>query len=150
MNSQDYLDDGMSVDEMLQVAVLLQEAGIDAIELSGGVSDPACHFPPVREGTPATVDQEVYYREAASRYKEMVQVPLILVGGIRSYQVAEDLVDRGLTDYVALSRPLIREPHLVARWKSGDRQASECDNCNECFGPIRRGEGMYCVTAGSQ
>lgn len=144
LNSEDFLDDGFTIREMLQVAAMLEEAGIDAIELSGGVNDPACHYSPVREGTPLTEEEEAYYRPAARRYRERIHVPLILVGGIRSYDVAKELVEDGLADYVALSRPLIREPALVARWRSGDTRKSECGSCNACFGPIRRGEGFYC------
>lgn len=144
MNAEDYLDDGLTVAEMLQVAAMLEEAGIDGIELSGGVNDPACHQSPIREGTPLTEEEEVYYRHAARRYKERISVPLILVGGIRSYTVSEELIEDGYADYIALSRPLIREPNLIARWKSGDTGKSECGSCNACFGPIRKGDGFYC------
>jgi 2,4-dienoyl-CoA reductase-like NADH-dependent reductase (Old Yellow Enzyme family) len=75
-----------------------------------------------------------------------LNVPLILVGGIRSYSVAEGLVDDGLADFISLSRPLIREPRLVARWKCGDTATSECGSCNLCFKPILEGKGMYCVS----
>jgi len=145
MNSEDFLDDGLTVDEMLQVAGMLEEAGIDGVELSGGVIDPAGYQIPVRKGTPSTEEEEVYYREAAQRYKQRNRVPLILVGGIRSYGVSEKLIEDSHADYIALSRPLIREPHLIARWKSGDTRKSECGSCNKCFGPILRGKGMRCV-----
>ena len=144
MNSEDFLDDGFTVAEMLEVAARLEAAGIDGIELSGGVIDPACHYIPVREGTPLTEEEEAYYRQAARRYKERIGVPLILVGGIRSYTVSQELIEDGRADYIALSRPLIREPNLVARWKYGDTGKSECGSCNACFGPIRRGDGFYC------
>jgi 2,4-dienoyl-CoA reductase-like NADH-dependent reductase (Old Yellow Enzyme family) len=144
MNSEDFLDDGLTVAEMLQVAAMLEGAGIDGIELSGGVNDPACHQSPVREGTPLTEDEEAYYWQAARRYKERIGVPLILVGGIRSYTVSQQLIEDGYADYIALSRPLIREPNLIARWKYGDIAKSECGSCNACFGPIRRGDGFYC------
>jgi 2,4-dienoyl-CoA reductase-like NADH-dependent reductase (Old Yellow Enzyme family) len=145
MNSEDFLDNGLRVDEMLEIAGMLEASGIDGIELSGGVNDRACHHSPVREGTPLTENEEAYYQHAARRYKERIQVPLILVGGIRSYDVAEELVRDRLTDLVALSRPLIREPDLVARWKSGDTRKSECLSCNECFGPIRSDHGFHCA-----
>ena len=96
MNSEDFLDDGFTVAEMLEVAAMLEEAGIDGIELSGGVNDPACHYIPVREGTPLTEEEEAYYRHAARRYKERIGVPLILVGGIRSFTVAKELIEDGL------------------------------------------------------
>jgi 2,4-dienoyl-CoA reductase-like NADH-dependent reductase (Old Yellow Enzyme family) len=89
-------------------------------------------------------DQEVYYREAAKRFKASLGVPLILVGGVRSYTVAEKLIEDGIADYISLSRPFIREPHLVARWKSGHTEKSACGSCNMCFQPLLKGEGMYC------
>jgi 2,4-dienoyl-CoA reductase-like NADH-dependent reductase (Old Yellow Enzyme family) len=130
---------------MLQIAHLLEEAGIDAIELSGGTADEASQFKPVRQGRLPSEEKEVFYRDAARRYKETITVPLILVGGIRSFSVAEELIHDGVADFVSLSRPLIREPGLVARWKSGDTAKSECGSCNLCFKPILEGKGVYCV-----
>jgi 2,4-dienoyl-CoA reductase-like NADH-dependent reductase (Old Yellow Enzyme family) len=145
MNSEDFIDVGLSVEEMLQVAKMLEDAGIDGIELSGGTADGTSRFQPVRRGRLRTEEDEVFYREAAKRYRECIGVPLILVGGIRSCSVAAKLVEDGVTDFVSLSRPLIREPGLVARWKSGDTAKSECGSCNLCFKPILEGNGMYCV-----
>lgn len=145
LNSEDFIDGGLTVEEMLQIAGMLEQSGIDGIEMSGGSMDAASKFKPVRRGGLPTEDREVYYREAAKRFKATIGVPLILVGGIRSYTVAEKLVEDGITDYISLSRPFIREPNLVARWKSGDTERSACGSCNMCFVPIVKGEGMYCV-----
>jgi 2,4-dienoyl-CoA reductase-like NADH-dependent reductase (Old Yellow Enzyme family) len=144
MNSEDFLDGGFSVEEVLQVAKIIQKAGIDAIELSGG-SICSGKYIPIRKGRLDCEEKEVYYREAARRYKETINVPLMLVGGIRSYGVAEQLVEDGITDYVSLCRPLIREPDLINRWKSGDTRKATCQSDNLCFKPLRQGEGLYCV-----
>jgi 2,4-dienoyl-CoA reductase-like NADH-dependent reductase (Old Yellow Enzyme family) len=101
---------------------------------------------PVRPGRLRTPEEEVYYREAAVLYKKRVSVPLILVGGIRSFGVAEGLVRAGTCDYVSMSRPLICEPGLVKRWREGDRRPSECVSDNACFAPASDGRGVYCVT----
>jgi 2,4-dienoyl-CoA reductase-like NADH-dependent reductase (Old Yellow Enzyme family) len=50
MNSEDFIDGGLTVDDMLQIARMLEEAGVDAIELSGGTADAASQFKPVRRG----------------------------------------------------------------------------------------------------
>lgn len=70
----------------------------------------------------------------------------MLVGGIRSYDVAEKLTDEGIADYISLCRPLIREPHLIRRWKAGDTRKSPCLSDNLCFKPTMKGQGLYCVT----
>jgi 2,4-dienoyl-CoA reductase-like NADH-dependent reductase (Old Yellow Enzyme family) len=145
LNSEDFLEGGMTREEAVEVAVMLEEASVNAIELSGGTVASPEKLVPVRPGK-LTRKQEVYYREAAMLYKRKVRIPLILVGGIRSYEVADQLVKRGTTDYISMSRPFICEPRLVRRWQKGDRRKTECISCNLCFGPPSEGKGFYCVT----
>lgn len=150
INSEDFVDGGVTVDEMLRVAALLEQAGIDAIEMSGGTVYASGAYSALRAAALDTPEKEVFYREAAARYKEKIGVPLMLVGGIRSYAVAEKLITDGLADYISLSRPLIREPALINRWKSGDLKKSTCISDNACLGPALKGEGLYCVREPAQ
>jgi 2,4-dienoyl-CoA reductase-like NADH-dependent reductase (Old Yellow Enzyme family) len=145
LNSEDFLEGGMTPEEAIQVAGIMEKASINAIELSGGTVASPEKLIPVRPGK-LTPNQEVYYREAAMLYKQKVTIPLMLVGGIRSYNVAELLVQNGITDYISMSRPLICEPSLIKRWRKGDRRASECVSDNACFAPASDGRGIYCVT----
>lgn len=145
LNCEDFLEGGFTVDEMLQVSELLKHAGIDAIEMSGGSIHSGSRSP-VRRTRAESEDQEPYYREAAARFKSLLGIPLILVGGVRSYGTAEGLLKTGAADFIALSRPLIREPHLIRRWKEGDRNKAACVSDNLCFGPAMKGDGIYCVT----
>ncbi|MBU5637270.1 NADH:flavin oxidoreductase [Geomonas sp. Red69] len=144
MNSDDFLEDGMTAEEALQVAQLLEKASVDAIEFSGGTPLSEELIPP-RPGELTSREHEVYYRAAAQDYQKQVGIPLILVGGIRSFEVAEELVQREEAQFIALSRPLIGEPDLVRRWREGDRAKSVCLSCNGCFGPALEGLGVRCV-----
>lgn len=144
MNSEDFVEGGFSVEDMLEVAALIEKAGVDAIELSGG-SPFSPKYVSYRYGPIKSEEDEVYYWEAARRYKERVRVPLVLVGGIRSYGVAEKLVEEGVADYISLCRPLIREPGLINRWRSGDTRRSTCLSDNLCFKPARAGQGLFCM-----
>ncbi len=144
MNSEDFIEDGFTRDEMLKVAKLLESVGVDAIELSGGTID-STEFMPVRKGDLIEVADEVYYKEAAQAFKSQISVPLILVGGVKSLQVARDIVNDSLADFVALSRPLIRQPGLVSQWEKGDSDISKCVRCNLCFRPLMTGKGLFCV-----
>jgi 2,4-dienoyl-CoA reductase-like NADH-dependent reductase (Old Yellow Enzyme family) len=150
INSEDFLENGFALDDMVPYALMLESEGIDAIEISGGThfSDPR-YFCSRPTGT-VPKGQEIYFKEAAELYKREVKAPLILVGGVRSLGVAEGVVKTGLADYVALCRPLIREPDLVKRWRLGDVRPSTCISCNLCFGPVRAGEGVYCVALDQQ
>jgi 2,4-dienoyl-CoA reductase-like NADH-dependent reductase (Old Yellow Enzyme family) len=144
MNSEDFIEGGLSIEEMLTVAAMLQDAGVDAVELSGGTMYSE-KYVPLRKGVSETAEGEAYYRDAAARFKERLSIPLMLVGGIRSFEVADQFVENGIADYISLSRPLIREPGLIARWQSGDRRKSECLSDNLCVRSGIRGEGVHCV-----
>lgn len=145
MNSEDFIHGGLTTDEMLVVAKILEENGIGAIELSGGAIDSPPELSPVRPEKKPSKEWEVFYRQAAKRFKGQISVPLILVGGIRSFEVAKEVVETSIADYVSMSRPFVREPGLVNRWKSGDTARATCISCNGCFIPARKGKGIYCV-----
>ena len=144
INSQDFLEGGLTVDDSVAAAEMLQERGIDAVELSGGTFSSGKNKP--SRGGIKSEDDEAYFREAAGVYKERLSVPLILVGGIRTPQLAERLFEEGLADYFSMSRPFIREPELVRRWESGDLRKAACLSDNLCFEPARAGKGIYCLT----
>ena len=145
INSNDFTEGGFTENEMLDVSAILESAGIDAIELSGSLSLNISKYISSREGRIKSKEEEVYYRDAAKSFKAEIAVPLILVGGIRSYEVAKELVEKEQADYISLCRPLIREPGLVKRWQSGDIRRATCISCNKCFIPTRAGEGMCCT-----
>jgi 2,4-dienoyl-CoA reductase-like NADH-dependent reductase (Old Yellow Enzyme family) len=144
LNTEDFLPGGFSVDDMLQTANMLEQASVDAIELSGGTilgivtGNPNTSWSRVERNGP-------YYEEAAKRYKASVGLPLILVGGLRSLKDAQRQVEQGIADYVALARPFIREPGLVARWQAGDTRDPECISDNACLFEGIKGNGVHCV-----
>ena len=123
---------------------MLVAEGIDAIELSGGMLF-SPKLSPSRLGI-KTQDLEAYFQEDAKAFKAKLDIPLILVGGNRSFAVAERLVQDGVADYISMSRPFIREPNLINRWKSGDLTRAACVSDNMCFAPASKGQGIYCVT----
>jgi 2,4-dienoyl-CoA reductase-like NADH-dependent reductase (Old Yellow Enzyme family) len=67
------------------------------------------------------------------------------VGGVRSYETAEALVDGGVADYVSMSRPLIREPDLINRWQEGDSREADCISDNACLMAGIQGQGVRCA-----
>lgn len=150
INSDDFIEGGLTAAESVQVVSWLEAAGLDGVELSGGVFESGkLNFS--RPGRIAIPGGEAWYRDTARAVKAAgVKMPVILVGGIRSLGTAEDLIASGDADMAAMSRPLIREPGLVGRWQSGDDAPSTCVGDNLCFGPSRTGEGLYCVSEARQ
>ncbi|WP_319406567.1 NADH:flavin oxidoreductase [uncultured Desulfosarcina sp.] len=144
MNCEDFSEGGLTVAESIAAAGQMVSAGLDAIELSGGLLTGG-KLSPSRPNIDKS-EKEAYFKDAARAFKGEVDVPLILVGGIRSLDVAERLLDAGTADYFSMSRPLIREPGLIKRWQSGNRTRARCLSDNLCFGPGLAGKGIYCVT----
>ena len=144
MNCRDFIENGLVVEDSLEVATMLEAEGIDAIELSGGVLVGG-KLSPSRMGIKSE-EKEAYFQNEARAFKEKLGVPLILVGGNRSFQVAERLINEGMADYISMCRPLIREPALINRWRAGDLSKATCLSDNMCFKPAMKGDGIYCLT----
>ena len=143
INSEDFHEKGLLLKDSIQVAILLDQAGADAIEISGGTFFSGKYLP-FRKDIKFDRDQ-AYFRRAAKALKSKIQAPVALVGGIRSYLLAECLVDEGFADYISMCRPFIREPRLIGRWQSGDLRKATCVSCNGCLGVARSGRGIYCI-----
>jgi 2,4-dienoyl-CoA reductase-like NADH-dependent reductase (Old Yellow Enzyme family) len=143
INSEDCIENGLTVDDSVAAAKILADAGIDAIELSGGTLSSG-KLSPSRTGI-SKEEKEAYFKEAAAIYKKAIDVPLILVGGMRSLNVAQQTIANGTADYISMCRPFIREPALINRWQSGDTAPSKCKSDNLCFGPAVKGNGIMCV-----
>ena len=144
INAWDDLEGGLTLEDAVTAAGLLAHAGIDAIEVSGGFLTSKT-LSPSRLGI-TRVEKEAYFEPGAAAFKQALDIPVILVGGIRSLEKARELMAGGTADYISLCRPLIREPGLINRWRSGDTRPALCRSDNLCFRPAFKGEGIYCVT----
>ena len=142
LNGSDNLPGGLTPEDALYAAQALAAEGVDALEISSGTPASGGETP-VRQQID-TPEREAYNLSLAENIKNGVACPGMVVGGIRSLPVAEGIILRGAADYVALARPLIREPDLPLRWQKGDDGPARCISCNGCFKPGLKG-GIKCV-----
>lgn len=143
LNASDNLEGGLTIQDAVYAARVLSELGIDAIEISAGT-------PASGEKSPVRAkinkpDQEAYHLDLARQIKKVVSCPVMVVGGIRSYEIAEKAIAKTGIDYISIARPLIREPDLPNRWGKGERSPATCISCNGCFAPGIKEGGIYCV-----
>ncbi len=115
--------------ECVEIAKILAANGVCAIEVSGGIVEAGQEM--FRTKINKT-DDEAYYRDYSKMIKEAVDVPVILVGGIRSRAVMEQMLAEGYADMISLSRPLICEPDLVTKIRNGETELAKCVSCNLC------------------
>lgn len=128
----------LSLDDVVYTAGVIAEHGIDAIETSGGTIKETRNV--MAKPGIASPEQEACFAAAAAAVKAKVNVPVILVGCLRSASVMQSILDKGIADMVSLSRPFVREPDLVNKIAAGQPKAS-CVSCNACFNP----QGLQCM-----
>ncbi|WP_066857195.1 NADH:flavin oxidoreductase [Halodesulfovibrio spirochaetisodalis] len=147
INCEDYIEGGLTVEDSVNAVERLASVGLDAVEISGGLLTNSPSTSSVRVGNFDTPAKEVWYRDAARRVKERTKLPVMLVGGVRSFSVAEGVLHDGVADFIAMSRPLLREPALARRWAAGDLRRAACISCNKCFSVLYNNEGYFCPVA---
>ena len=148
LSGNDFYEGGLTTEESRRIGQRLAEDGIDCIEVSAGSKASANGMIPSRTGIHQEED-EAYLAGLSAYFKEAIRVPIVTVGGIRSPRVVERILSNGLADYVAFSRPFIREPHLIRRWKNGDLRKSSCVSCNGCYESGLKGLGISCKAENS-
>lgn len=132
INSSDFMRGGLTPEESMAICRLCADAGIGSIEVSGNGTSVSG----IRAGK-----NEAYFAQFALALAETVSIPVILVGGHRSVENMEKVLNAGDIDFMSLSRPLIREPDLPNRWSAGDHRPAECISCNMCY----RTPGHVCI-----
>jgi len=144
LNASDFMEGSTTEEDACHLASALAGEGIDAIEVSGGTPGSG-KLGSTRPDIEGPEDEAYFLPQAEAIRRAASGVALMLVGGLRSLDVMEQVLDSGAADYFSMSRPLIREPGLPARWQQGDRRRADCVSCLGCFGPARKGEGLRCV-----
>jgi 2,4-dienoyl-CoA reductase-like NADH-dependent reductase (Old Yellow Enzyme family) len=167
MNLEDGFDGGLMVDDAVRVALALEGTGVDALVPSGGFVSraplymmrgavPTAEMAAVQTSwlrrvglrlfgrwfVPEYPYDDLFFLTDARRLVSEVQIPVVLVGGVRSRAQMDAVIDEGF-GFVALGRPLLREPDLVASMMRDDWHESACVPCNECIVEMDKG-GVRC------
>ena len=138
INCSDFVEEGLDPLEVSEIIKLLAGFRVSAFELSGGTAGVPLNRLPVRSGVASARDEECYYQEEGEFIRKRTPgIILGICGGIRSAQKMEELLGRGF-DFVALSRPFIREPDLVRKMKRDAVKKAECVSCSTCFVKIKK------------
>ncbi|MBR1693728.1 MAG: NADH:flavin oxidoreductase [Lachnospiraceae bacterium] len=124
INSNDFTYGGLDESESLAICKLLDQAEIDSIEVSGNGTSVGGIKAHVNEG---------YFAPFAASVAEAVSCPVIVVGGFRSLDTMEDILNKTRIELISLSRPLLREPDIPNKMKADTTVISKCVSCNACY-----------------
>jgi 2,4-dienoyl-CoA reductase-like NADH-dependent reductase (Old Yellow Enzyme family) len=162
LNGYETLKNGMTIEESIKIAKLLEQVGCDGIEVSNGTlkaglatmrgqvpwkmivaqNEKLNKMPEfvknfvgiiANKTVPQPQPKYLYNMEAAMSIKKAVNIPVILVGGITKLEEIEDLIKNDKCDAVSMCRPFIIEADLVNKLKAGKQTQSKCIQCNFCI-----------------
>lgn len=172
MNSDDFTPKkGITPDLAAQYAAWLVDLGVVALEVSSGtyytfhtvrgdvpIDDFARALPwwmrPMakvifkKQVLPCRF-QKLYHLPAVEKIKPAIgDMPLILVGGVRTLGEMETVLSESKAAFLSMSRPFIREPFLAKRMKQGKTKEASCVSCNKCFAAVFNGLPLRCYVDG--
>ena len=128
MNSADFQKGGFSPDDSIRVAKIIEEAGVDNIEISGGTYEQPrllgldnVSINPDRSEVrkESTIAREAYFLEYAEKIKKNIQIPLMVTGGFRTKEGMESAVKSGACEIVGVGRPLCANPFAIKEMFDG-------------------------------
>lgn len=127
--------------ETALVAPQLVAAGVDAFHVSGGVIDRL-----VTGMVNAADDGDALNVGAAAAVKQVVDVPVIAVGRIHDPARAEQILADGRADFIAMGRPMLADPELVAKLQTGQPgRVRPCISCENCIDAMEQRFSVDCA-----
>ena len=93
---------GFTESGFLTLGKALEKAGLDLIEISGPN--------PIRTG------EDPYFYNDTKKLAEIINIPVICIGGIKKYEQADFILKNSKIEYIAMSRELLKQPDIVKKW----------------------------------
>lgn len=130
--------DGRKIDESRMVARIIEEAGADAIHVSAGA------YGSMQYVIPPTSVEPGFIINDAEEIKKSVQVPVITVGRITNPLLAEDALQSGKADLIAMGRQSLADPEFPNKVLLGNEdEIAPCIGCLQgCIGYLFRHDKM--------
>ena len=129
---------GYNLEEGIKMAKILNDKGIDAIDVSSAAYDTFNYWLEPTTFTPG------WRKYLASEVRKVVDIPVIAANLIRLPKQAEMQLEEGTQDFISLGRPLIADPHWPNKVKSGNENLiKRCVCCLYCFESMMKGAYKY-------
>ena len=96
----DYMEGGNTLEDGAEAAKILEATGIDILDITGGMCGTDIKGREKEQG---------YFYEFSEAIKKAVKIPIILAGGIRDIETAEELIASGKADCIGVGRAMIRD-----------------------------------------
>lgn len=140
ISAQEFVPQGLSVAESIQILRLLVESGIDVVQVSAG-----------NDATPEWICQPMFMAkaclaDAAAEIRKALEIPVMAVGRINDPTVADAIVGKGKADLVCIGRGLLADPEFPKKAQEGRfDEIRTCIACNTCMESIFRKGRIECL-----
>ena len=125
MSGQDFVPDGLTLDDNKIIAPLLCRAGVDCLNVTGGWHE--TRVPQITMNVPRG-----YFAYLAEGIADVVSVPVVACNRINSVTIAEHILSRGKIQLIGMSRGFIADPELPTKARTGQQRLTRpCIGCNQ-------------------
>jgi 2,4-dienoyl-CoA reductase-like NADH-dependent reductase (Old Yellow Enzyme family)/thioredoxin reductase len=139
ISGDEYIEGGLGIPAMIEIARLAQEAGIDGLIVSAGTVG-GQKFEDLAEAhkvmrTLPMMTEPGCLVPIAAEFKKALIIPVVAVGRINSAALAEEILSQGKADIAAIGRALLADPELPRKAAEGrEEEIRPCIACNEgCY-----------------
>ncbi|SKA81660.1 2,4-dienoyl-CoA reductase [Desulfobaculum bizertense DSM 18034] len=134
LNFDDFMDDGEGLifDDAIEVFKHLDQLGIDMFEVSATNESSGKGLMPARPHI-LKRENESYFLTETAQIAENVNAPVILMGGNRSVERMNEILNSTKIQCFSIARPLLSEPDLITRWERDEHYRPRCISCNKCW-----------------
>jgi len=140
ISAMEFVKDGLDIEESIEILKILQNAGIDVVQVSAG-----------NDATPEWICQPMFMEKAclagfAGKIKEALDVPVMAVGRINDPLIADEIIKNGMADLICIGRGLLADPEFPKKAMEGRLDdIRTCIACNTCMESIFRKGRVECL-----
>ena len=119
INSEDDDPNGITPEGFITACKMAEQAGVDMIEVTG------MKWKKNREN-------KLVYFDIGKTLADILKIPIIVTGGIKNLNVANDALNNSNIQYIGICRAILSEPDILIKWKNCGDKKSQCVSCMTC------------------
>ena len=124
LNAFDIQKGGMTIDETVEIAKLLEKHGVDSLQIT-------------RPRSPQYFSRENYEKKIlamdANRIIDNVDIPVIMGGGVTTQKQINNVLNKTNVEFISMQRPFVADPSFLVDWQLEGNGEVKCRTCNNCY-----------------
>ncbi|WP_458403806.1 oxidoreductase [Methanobrevibacter sp.] len=124
LNAFDIQKGGMTLEETIEIAKLLEKFGVDSLQIT-------------RPRSPQYFSSENYEKKLLAldtgRIIDNVKIPVIMGGGVKTQKQINNILNKTKVEFISMQRPFVADPSFLVDWKIQGEGETPCRTCNNCY-----------------